>query len=315
VSIPVKFDFKEDLRRYILSQLDETYLNNKLNIYPKTNQLTELQAQNIDNLLWVYINWRNRLILGRKRKVSLSKDIYKNPFYSQYNTNIQKLKRIFESGSNVRPFLSTGVNHLLGNKSDDGLLRDWGLHHIHFIPAYTPKKRTNEILFIMERPNNIYFIDIFEHDDWVKLNSLAIIYRNWPETIEHFKLNGITPDILTEEHFENLRKKDVAYTIGFDGNAYAPTLNSNSRMNTIRNADYLLMFLKNFEQNILNDIENIKQQVESKTNTIIMEFYLELIFYQKEKKVLVKEKTLDICINFESYIPDLNQILTNLNIF
>lgn len=63
----------------------------------------------------------------------------------------------------------------MDNKSEDGLLMDWGLHHIHFIPAYTPKKRTNEILFIMERPDKIYFVDIFAHGDWVKLKSLVLL--------------------------------------------------------------------------------------------------------------------------------------------
>jgi hypothetical protein len=311
--VPVTLNFKRDLREFIVSQLDETYLNSQLEIYPEKKQLTKLQKdQDIHDLLLQYVNWRNSLILGRKRAVTLSKKLYNNTFYSRYKKEIQKLKRIFESGGNIRPFLSTKVNDLLYN---DGLLRDWGLHHIHFVPAITPKKRTNEILFIMERPDSIYFIDIFSHDDWVNLRSLEIIHRNWPETIEQFVLKGITPSIFTDAELKTLRKKNVNYTIGFDGKAYAPTLNPNSKLSTIFKIRHLLASIEDFEQVILHDIYNIQQQIECKVNTTLTELNFELLFFPKEKKVLVKDKMLDRTIDFGKNLTDLNQLLINLNVF
>ncbi|MCS6266832.1 MAG: hypothetical protein H2174_04620 [Vampirovibrio sp.] len=311
--VPVTLNFKRDLREFIVAQLDETCLNSQLNIYPEKNQLTKLQeAQDIPVLL-SYVNWRNRLFLGRKRLVILSKELYNNAFYSRYKKEIQNLKLIFESGgNNIRPFLSTKVNDLLYN---DGLLRDWGLHHIHFVPAITPKKRTNEILFIMERPDSIYFIDIFSHDDWVNLRSLEIIHRNWPETIEQFILKGITPDIFTDEALKTLRKKNVSYTIGLDGNAYAPTLNPNSKLSTVIKTSHLLAFIEELEQVILHDIHNIQQQIQCKTNTTLTELNFELVFFPKEKKVLVNDKILDRTIDFGKNLTDLNQLLINLNVF
>ena len=71
--------------------------------------------------------------------------------------NADMREKVLENGSSIRPYLSNRVNELY---SVDGLLLDWGIHHLHFTSCYSKDKIGNDILFIVEEDEKIHFITI-----------------------------------------------------------------------------------------------------------------------------------------------------------
>lgn len=71
---------------------------------------------------------------------------------------------------------------------------DWGVQHLHLgnkIESDGFVSRTNELLFIRFTHETAYVLGIFEHNEWSTLDILETIHKNWPESIEHFKVEGI----------------------------------------------------------------------------------------------------------------------------
>lgn len=315
----VNADFKEDIKKFVLSKLEINYLKNKLKIYPSITDLNSLISEtDIDLLILKYSNWRKRLLLGRKRKVFFSKELYKNPFYPTYRNKIDKLKRSFENGSNIRPFLSTQVNKISGF---DPLLNAWGLHHVHFVPKYQRNEqinRTNEILFIMEDINNIYFIDIMPHKDWVNLNPLNIVKRNWPNSIEMYKLKDITlTNPFTEAEMWNLRNKNANIALNLGGDVYMPK-------GGVVSAGYMVADRVNLDRffhlmnGILSEIENnteIKTTIETQLNKKIEELNLTLSIDESNRALKLIDEKLNINLNFEKELEEARNYLLDLQVF
>ena len=75
----------------------------------------------------------------------MSKELKSNPKYKIFAKRIHKIKRYFKDRKDIRGFLSTNVNNFIN--TEDNLLRDWGIHHLHFEKSFYKgsKKRTDEI--------------------------------------------------------------------------------------------------------------------------------------------------------------------------
>lgn len=68
-------------------------------------------------------------------------------------------------------------------KDRDGLLADWGIHHLHL--SMEPGKerlvrRTRDLLFAIFRPDDAYFLGIYPHLEWAPLEALETVVGNWP---------------------------------------------------------------------------------------------------------------------------------------
>lgn len=77
--------------------------------------------------------------------------------------------------------LKEGTRHL--RKDRDGLLADWGIHHLHL--SMEPGKeglvrRTRDLLFAIFRPDDAYLLGIYPHLEWAPLEALEIVVGNWP---------------------------------------------------------------------------------------------------------------------------------------
>lgn len=261
----IEIDLFSDLKNILLDKIITVIAKNSININDK--HIKEIETFNFEKLLDVYLNLLDRLLICRKAKVFISKEIKCNTKYQKYKKEIFKLKKLFENGSSIRPFLSDRINNLIYNKSEDSLLLDWGLHHIHFYPTKKRKnKNDNDILFILKQDNNIYFIDIFTHGDFHNYKALEIVHKNWKNVLSLYGLKGITPDILTEDNFKKLRKYNVGYTIGFKDEpdiAYATNIR---RIERQRDIDFLCKYIENLQIQIINSTDDIIKEVSNKKN-------------------------------------------------
>ncbi len=290
----LNINIEQDLKDYLLQLLNENHLSNSYGIICGNRYSETINKMSLEDLIKSFLKLKSRLIRQQKYHVYMSKELKSNPLYRIFAQRIHKLKRHFKSGKDIRGFLSTNVNDFIN--TEDGLLRDWGIHHLHFEKSFYrgSKKRTNEILFVMIQNNNVYFIDIFKHNDWLNLEALKIIYRNWEKALEPFELKNITPDVFTEEQFKNLRKNDVGYAIGFDNKnqAYSPSLNPYSNLNIMSKSVQLLALIEKFEQSIKENKDNIFAQTITKLNKDIQNISIKVKFDSKNHVIQYYDESL-----------------------
>lgn len=151
------------------------------------------------NAFYDLLNVETRLILNKKREVHLSKNLVCPPEHrSGFERLISKMKR----GLDVNHYLSKGIYN---TKKNDGMLLDFGLHHFHLGEGVTLDKsgnsfaeRTGPLLVAMVKPDDVYCLGIFSHDEnlWVDTNLIKLIHTEWPGALSHghSRISDIKPD-------------------------------------------------------------------------------------------------------------------------
>lgn len=305
----ISIDLKKDLGLFLKNKFSESNLH-KLGVSVSKDELNKVQSENVENLVELYSKLRNRLLIGRKRRVVIHNSVLNNSKYQQYRSSIMKLKNIFENGSSIRPYLSNKVNKIY---FDDRLLLDWNIHHLHFIPNNSKQKRTNDILFITESESVIHFISIMTHQDFYNIDLLKYIYDNAPSVLERYKLVGIQPLLqnYSSETIKNLRNFDVGYCVSFGDNVYVPSLNKSS-VTYLRSAKLkLLVMLKEVEKSVIEQREYIFSQIPQTARTLNLEWIIEKGNYKLQLyDRTTKGKCLFDCLN----APNPIKILEELNI-
>ncbi|MBD3215725.1 MAG: hypothetical protein GF311_24145, partial [Candidatus Lokiarchaeota archaeon] len=119
-------------------------------------------------LCLIYYNLVNRLVELRPREVYMSTLFYcPKRFKKSLNNLIEKI----ENGEDINPYLSRGIQWVIGisrrkNRQRDALLDRWGIKHIHLGTVLRTDgfiERTGPILFVKFDENNAYFLLIKRH--------------------------------------------------------------------------------------------------------------------------------------------------------
>lgn len=139
------------------------------------------------------------------------------------------LRRLLADGDNVNGFLTTNIGRAAAL---DGLLWHYGMHHFHLGHETDQDgfvERSDHLLFAIVAPMDAYFVDVRPHParqgiGWVSQDLLRIVHSNWPKLIEANVFHGISGSDLTDEEMQELRRKNVNYTVNIDGKAIAPLL-------------------------------------------------------------------------------------------
>lgn len=243
MDVKITFKLKETLATIFKKEIEELGFD--------TSSLTTSE-----DVLQSYCSYTYRLIEKRPRTIHKA-----DTFTSQ--TEVEKglewLEMKIEKGESVNPHLNSAT------KKDqlDGLLYDWGIHHLHLgetfsAPGYV--ERTGPVLFAIFRKDDVYFIDIRNHEGWSDKNLLEIVNRNWPELLSIYKMEGVMPETsFDEKDIASLRKAGVnTFHELSDGNSYL------SMGGGITTAGTSMMAIRSYVTivRMINDIEtNIKANV------------------------------------------------------
>jgi hypothetical protein len=97
---------------------------------------------------------------------------------------------------------------------NDPLLNDWGVHHLHLgttRESHGYVARTGPLLFVRATDDCLYAIQIYGHGAWSRREIVEILHRNWPESIEKYRLKGVLGLQMqhTETDIKDLRKVGV----------------------------------------------------------------------------------------------------------
>lgn len=213
MNIDVEADFLEDMRQEILGQLRE------LGYAPDA-------GSDLEKLSLQYFNVLHRLIQPQPRRVKRSQELEARGLEQAVSQVVDSIATRSTRGEDLRPFLS---RRILEPNLYDPLLNDWGIHHLH-LGSDVPEpdgfvKRRGELLYVMVRPDALYFIDILGHGaDFANRVLLEIVHRNWPELIARFRappqVLSLNPDF-TDEQRLRFRKGGLQTAIQLsDGTIY-----------------------------------------------------------------------------------------------
>lgn len=200
-----------------------------------------------------------------------------------------RLCKLLEEGQNVNGFLSKRIDTATGERSRDGLLWDYGMHHFHLRRDFDPSgfvKRSDYLLFAIVTQKDAYLVDVRSHQDpenlvWVRQNLLQIVHSNWPQLIEASVLPGVEGSLLTDEEKKELRRKNTNHCMEFGGNAIMPlgggTMANGSSIICSVWAGKLLHEIKNHQGYFESQPSELRSVLESSGVEIDGEMQFELV--------------------------------------
>jgi hypothetical protein len=179
---------------------------------------SEVQIISDDRIVLAFLDARRRRPAARPRRVWIADDFQCPP---AHDSGWEALQKEIVQGIGLGSRMSRGHSSI---HVRDGLLNEWGVHHFHLGTAFDSSglvERTGPVVFARVTDNDFYAIGVYEHDMWEHSSILESLHRNWPDTIRHYRLNGIQNEPLTEEQRKNMRKRNVqTATSVADGTVY-----------------------------------------------------------------------------------------------
>ncbi|HDL5699320.1 TPA: hypothetical protein PXE99_001131 [Mannheimia haemolytica] len=246
-----------------------------------------------------YLNYANKLITPKLRKISISK----NFCISENNkTGFQLLVNKLEQGQDVNSHLSK----LTGNAEYiDYLLDGYGIKHFHLGIAEKDNfvERTGELALAFVTEDEIFFITSKGHGDdtWYGKDVLEIIHEERPDLIEHAKVKGICgiePKITSVEDIKYCRQNQLSIAIELDdGTVYfqndlGTTLAGYSSAHTWEQSMIIDSITHHINTKLLYNIHKIVHTIDIKINKFIpqKEIAGEFIFEFIRENKLAKGK-------------------------
>ncbi|QQL44423.1 hypothetical protein [Sulfuriroseicoccus oceanibius] len=166
----------------------------------------------------LYFNALRRRIQPAPRTVHRSAE-FSCP--SELQAGLEDLEAKIVGGDDLTPHLSRGLKK--AGKQDD-MLNDWGVYHLHLgtsIEGDGFAERTGPVLFALVTTSSLYEIQVYPHGNWSNREVVEIIHKNWPDTIERYRLKGVI-DIAhnpTSEDVKLLRDAHVNTSLKMDDGA------------------------------------------------------------------------------------------------
>ncbi|MGX4584514.1 hypothetical protein [Paenibacillus chitinolyticus] len=238
---------------------------------------TPNQSLGANEIGYQYFNLRRRIVSENPRKI-LKSDVFSCPEYLK--DGLEKLEQKIRSGENILPHLSRKTGSLT---ETDPLLNDWGIHHLHLGTEIQEDgfiKRTGPILFVRFDSTHAYFIWAKEHgrahSPWSEQEMIRIIHRNWPESIEQFRLkgaHGLTSSI-SDNDIKLFRKHGSISLIepvpgvvyGLIGGGYSTAGTSSEAQ---RSSDWYLTAIRNYEKYLRENISRIAKEIYEETGIVL----------------------------------------------
>ena len=193
-------------------------------------------------LLVAYLGVNRRLVAPQPRTVVKAGDFCCPP---EQVTGLRQIEKKLRDGENIVPHLSTKIRNATYN---DGLLNDWGIHHLHLGTRTRPDgfvKRTRQLLYCRFTDSRACLIAVLAHGEWTTIGLLEAMHANWPDRMERFRAEGVSGDRLTDLQIRELRRKHVNYVLQMrDGTCYWPlgggTTSAGSNVHDVVMADRIL---------------------------------------------------------------------------
>jgi len=234
-----------------------------------------------------------------KRKISpIPRIILKSQEFScsdEMKPGLEIVERKILQGTDLTPHISKRIGDL---DYDDALLNDWGIYHLHLGTSIDTSgfiARTGPLLFARFDEANAYLINVMPHGSWTNKEMVKVIYRNWPTTIESFRVRGIVD--ITEDHNEDeiqaLRRMGVTYLVKMDNGAIlAPIgggyMSTGLSTDVLRECDYNSKLIRQFEKSIKSGLERLIRYIKEQGLSLPKELEFKLNIIGDQFQAVVK---------------------------
>lgn len=199
-----------------------------------------------------YINFQRRLIEQKNWDIFYSKE-FNCP--NEYKVGLQLLLDKIEKGFDITPHLSRRIKWA---NFDDDLLNEWNIYHLHLGTNLEDDgfiERTKYVLYLYKDKNQLYLIDILDHQNFNNQNLVTIIHNNWPQLIEGYLLKEAVrlERPITNDDIKQMRKAHVlAFIEPVPGKVYMPMGMGNTTsglgIEVVRQADAFMSYFKGLER-------------------------------------------------------------------
>ncbi len=235
----------------------------------------------------MYFNLQKRKITEKPRQVFIAKSFTCPP---EHQNGLRALRSKMEAGEDLTPHLSEKLRKL---KYNDMMLNDWGIYHFHLGTELRNNgyvKRTGPVLYARVTQDSIFFINVENHGSWTNQQLMEVVHRNWPTSLENYKLDfSINYEITgnTREEIWECRKKFRELGVSAplemaDGTVYMSPgggymmsgVSTEVVMTHDQNAYHMRCFEKSLHDNIAKLAKKIHELTEYQDNDFI--FKLEL---------------------------------------
>jgi hypothetical protein len=225
-----------------------------------------------------------RLIQPIRRRVVRSKQLQARALSDDEREAIDRIVQELERGVNLTPRMTKSIRKAGYN---DGLLTDWGIHHLHLGGANDKRdpqfvERADPLLFVFVAGATAYLLALLDHKSFEDDDLIEIIHENWPEVIAPRRASGFVPGslepLLTPEQRKVMRRKFNMGTQTKDGTIYMPPgggvmMNGHS-FEAVRKAYALLNLVHPAEVWVRENAGWIAAQVERRTGVGPTELHL-----------------------------------------
>lgn len=174
----------------------------------------------LERAVYQYFNVQKRMVECKPRKIHKSKEFMCPELYQVALSDFEdKVK----CGDSLMPFLS---DKLLDASYSDGMLNDWNIYHFHLTKRFKENgwaRRSDYELFAYVMDTDMYFIQIYEHKDpllYWKRDIIRIVYDNWPELLEKFRLKEVCglSEKFGDEEYKQLREAHISTLVELNEN-------------------------------------------------------------------------------------------------
>lgn len=280
----ITMDFVTDWQNEMIDEMEEEGLRFKKSL-PK------------DSLIIKYFTFCRKRGLQTPYKILKSNEFNCPP---EYQKGLSNLEEVLKNGGDISPYLSKDVEKL----KNDLMFNDWGVLHLHLGEELESNnkyiKRTGPLLFLYFKGENVYFINIFQHQDWTKKEVLQIMYSNWPVLIQPYIMKidgfqGLHPEYTEDQHLE-LRKAGVTVMLELideNGEKFPIILTgmgittSGDSMNDVRHYQDRIKEIHRLEDRVRNNVDYVKGIMKSTNVNIPTSLRFKLVY--KDGRFQVQE--------------------------
>jgi hypothetical protein len=181
-----------------------------------------------------YFHQIRRRIPMLPRQVLWSRELLSRQWSQDERKAVDAIAAEVTRGDDLTPRLSRAirksVSETVVDRSYDGLLTDWGIHHLHLgetIESDGFVERSRCLLFVFIKGTTAYLVDVLEHrGSFTNHQLFQSIHENWPDVIAEWRMQGVIPGSLSPSYEpkarQQMRSKFVVGTAANDGTPYVP---------------------------------------------------------------------------------------------
>ncbi|MCM3271139.1 hypothetical protein [Paenibacillus elgii] len=294
--IPLNYDIKMNFFQ------DWTYY---LRVQLESFGFQSVETLSEHDINFCYFNWMNRMVSSTPRQIHISKE-FTCP--ADLKAGLEMVKNKISRGEQIWPHLSRQLKTIDFN---DSLLNHWGIQHLHLGTSKLPNgymRGTKLVLFVRFDETNAYFINIYDHHSFSKIELIKILHRNWPETIEEFRVNGEITSKLSDSDVHSSRQKGSLTIVEVEegisylpiGSGYSTTKRSAGVQMTANKYCHLI---KGLEAQVYLNVGTWVKKIKEEGSTIGPKLRFHLQIYENEELY-----AFEIISNKLFYLGNLNSL-------